>query len=89
MQDISDTTKIKEAMPNEQLTFRVLNPLEVENLTVEALDHLITLRDSYTITSEVFEKILVDVSAIFGILDLVSLKELLDFRGIGSNKIIN
>lgn len=73
----------------DDFSFRILNPLEVENLTDDALEHLLNLRQSSSISEECFEEVLIDVSSIFGILDLECLKDLLNYRGVNSKKIIN
>ena len=73
----------------DNFSFRIINPVEVENLTPGALAYLMNLRDSFSITEEAFEEILADVSTIFGILDVECIKDLLDYRGIGVKKIIN
>ncbi|HCB63980.1 MAG TPA: hypothetical protein DEP20_01260 [Fusobacteria bacterium] len=74
---------------SDNFSFRIINPMEVENLTEDALAHLINLKQSFSISEECFENILVDISSIFGILDLECLEDLLEYRGIGQNKIIN
>lgn len=81
--------EIKKTFYEDDIKFRLINPSEVENLTDSALDYLMSLRGSHKISEESFEEILQDVSSIFGILDTECLKDLLDYRGIGVNQIIN
>lgn len=73
----------------DNFSFRIINPMEVENLTDDALNHLMSLKETFCMSEECFENILVDISSIFGILDLESLKDLLEYRGVGLEKTIN
>ncbi len=73
----------------DDFSFRIINPEEVKNLTDDALLHLLDLKENFHMTEECFENILADISSIFGILDLECLKNLLDYRGVGKQKIIN
>ena len=73
----------------EDLKFRVINPNEVENLTDDALNYLLELKGMNKISDDSFEEILTDVSGIFGTMDKECLKDLLNYRGVGEERIIN
>lgn len=81
--------EVKKTFYEDEIKFRLINPYEVENLTDSALNYLMSLRGSHKISEQSFEEILQDVSSIFGILDTECLKDLLNYRGIGVNQIIN
>jgi hypothetical protein len=73
----------------DHFTFRIINPVEVANLTDEALHYLMFLRDSYSVTEICFESILADISSTLEIIDVFKLKDLLKCKGIFEKKVVN
>lgn len=79
----------QEELIDKSIKFRILSPLEVENLTDEALNYLLELKSRNRINEEIFEEILADISKIFVTIDLVTLKELIEAREVDRKFIIN
>lgn len=73
----------------EEVKFRVFSPVEIMNLSDEARDYLLQLKTEMIISDEEFEEILDEVSMSFFTLELGHIKEILNFKGISENIIIN
>lgn len=74
---------------DENIKFRILSPLEIKNLTDEALNYLLVLKEENRINEEIFEETLLDISKIYGTIDLPILKKLLKTREMDKKRIIN
>ncbi len=86
---LEEVSKSYKKTTDDNLRFRILSPLEVENLTDEALNYLLILKEENRINEEIFEDTLLDISGIYGTIDLPILKELLKIKGIDKKRVVN
>lgn len=73
----------------EDVKMRVITSREVKNLTEDALKYLLSLKSENKITEDTLEDILTDISRLYNKIDINTLKEILDYKGINTKKVIN
>jgi uncharacterized protein Smg (DUF494 family) len=85
LEEIFETLNSKK----EEVKFRVFSPVEIINLSDEAKEYILKLKSDMIISDEEFEEILDEVSMSFFMLEVEHIKEILKFKGISENIIIN
>ena len=72
-----------------EISFRVINPTEIRNLTDDATEHLLAMRNDNFISEEVFEDVLLDVSISLTVVDLNVLKDIIGRKSLANQRIVN